>query len=54
MNKFNEALNLDRDALKPSEILSNNLYLIRDGQLEIATDKNLELDNNKDEIELDM
>lgn len=49
-----QAVNLDRDALKPSEILSNNLYLIRDGQLEIATDKNLELDNNKDEIELDM
>ena len=49
-----QAVNLDRDAVKPSEILSNNLYLIRDGQLEIATDKNLELDNNKDEIELDM
>ena len=49
-----QSVNLNNDAVKPSEVLSNNLYLIRDGQLEIATDKNLELDNNKDEIELDM
>lgn len=49
-----QSVNLNKDAVKPSEVLSNNLYLIRDGQLEIATDKNLELDNNKDEIELDM
>lgn len=49
-----QSVNLNKDAVKPSEVLSNNLYLVRDGQLEIATDKNLELDNNKDEIELDM
>lgn len=49
-----QSVNLNKDAIKPSDVLSNNLYLIRDGQLEIATDKNLELDNNKDEIELDM
>lgn len=49
-----QSVNLNKDAIKPSDVLSNNLYLIRDGQLETATDKNLELDNNKDEIELDM
>lgn len=49
-----QSVNLNKDSVKPSEVLSNNLYLVRDGQLEIATDKNLELDNNKDEIELDM
>lgn len=49
-----QSVNLNKDAIQPSDVLSSNLYLIRDGQLEIATDKNLELDNNKDEIELDM
>lgn len=49
-----QSVNLNKDAIQPSDVLSSNLYLIRDGKLEIATDKNLELDNNKDEIELDM
>lgn len=45
---------VNKTKLIPSDVLSYNAYKLRDGQITLATDKDFEFENNKDEIEMDI
>ena len=54
MKEIIASTNSNRTEEEKADILSDNLYVIKDGELEIATEKEFELENDKDDIEFDM
>lgn len=48
------SVNSNKNKEEKASILSDNLYIVKDGKLEIATEKDFELENDKDDIEFDM